>query len=343
MLKKLTLFAILSIGYFIPLKAQVVHKPDELFGVMKRSGLNYQPAELYIDIDQKNYSKLLNDSSLYHEDSDGHFLVKRIAVLPEAEAEWKLGEKSFLEDKNYKEAKKHYKNVLDVQNDYYPAKIRIGEAFDIEQDYEKSEAAYKQAISKNYVNYLPHYLIAKAYYAERNYEDAVNEISLAAILNRNDTRIQELMNEIYADAHLKYDDWVFSPQYKVFKGSKETDIKVLSKEGWSGYAIGKAIWQFEPGYAVNQGEKPGVTSALEEKECLQYLLYALNDDSKTKPADKAILSLQKVQEFKMMDGFIYYDVLLRQNPALVYQLPNNVIKTMKNYVIYAHGGAKPNK
>jgi len=341
MLKKLTLFAILSIGYFMPLRAQVVHKPDELFGTMKKSGLNYAVGELYIDIPQKDYSKLLNDSSLYHEDSDGHMLVKRIAITPEAEAEWKLGEKSFTQDKNYKEARKHYKNVLDVQNDYYPAKIRIGQTYDIEQDYEKAEAAYKQAISKNYVNYQPHLLIAQDYYNERNYEDAVNEIALAAVLNRNDIRTQELMNEIFADARMKYDDWIFSPQYSVFKGQKDKEIKVLSKEGWSGYAMGKAIWNYEPGYAEGQGEKPGITSALEEKECLQNLLYAVNDDSKPKSTDKAILNLQKVQEFKMMDSYIYYDILLRAQPSLVYQLPNNVIKSMKNYVIYAHGGSKP--
>ena len=152
----------------------------------------------------------------------------------------------------------------------------------------------------------------------------------------------EAMNEFYIDAHLTYNDWVFSPQVTVFKGQKENEIKVLSKQDWNGYAIGKAIWNFEPGYAESQGEKPGNPSVLQEKECLLSLI-AGQDTSETnkKHKDPGIVGLQKAGENKMMESYIYYEEFLPQHPSMVYQLPNNVIKRMKNYVLLAHGGKIP--
>ena len=150
------------------------------------------------------------------------------------------------------------------------------------------------------------------------------------------------MNEIYESVHLRYDDWVFTPQFKIFKGQKQNEVKIYSKNEWAGYATVAAIWEYEPGYAESQGEKPGVPSILQEKECLLSLL-AAQDDSKKINKDKSILNLQKAKEYRMTDSFILYEEFLREQPSMVYQLPNNVIKGMKNYVLLAHGGQIPKK
>jgi tetratricopeptide (TPR) repeat protein len=337
MLKKTIFFLVLSVGCFSVGFAQSVHKPAELLKIMKESKISYTLSELYIDINDKDYSQLLNQTNIYHDDSDGHMVAKKLVLSPEAVLEWNAAEKSFSVDSNFKEARKHYKNVTDIQPEYYPAFTRMGETYAKEKDFEKAISSFKKAISKNYVDYWPHWQLAAVYYKEKNYEDAVSEITLAHILDRNNRKIIESMIEIYADAHLIYDDWVFTPQVTIFKGQKENEIKVSSKEGWSGYAIGKAIWSYEPGYPESQGEKQGVPSLIQEKECLLSLLSTYNLD-KVKTADVGVTHLQQAKDNNMMDSFIYYEGFLREQPSYVYQLPNNVIKKMKNYVVMAHGG-----
>jgi tetratricopeptide (TPR) repeat protein len=228
MLKKFTLIVILSVGFIFRSHGQAVaHKPAELLKIMKDSKLTYTIGEMYIDIPEKDYSNYVNSPDIYHEDSDGHMVVKKLVLAKEAEGEWKLAEKAFLQDKNYKEARKHYKNVTEIQPDYYPAKIQTAKTYEQEDDNEKAIMSYKQAISKNFVDYLPHWLIAEAYLRDKNYDGAIDEITLASVLNRNDTSILQDMTEIYVRANLKYDDWEFNPQYTIFKGQKQNEIKVL--------------------------------------------------------------------------------------------------------------------
>ncbi len=341
MLNKIKFLLIFSLGYIISTYAQVAHKPAELADMMKNSKVSYNVGELYIDVPDDDYSNRLNETNIYREDSGDKTFIKKMVLAKEAQSEWYAGQRE-MEDKNYKEARKHYKNVLDIQQDYYPAKMQIAKTFEKEEDYEKAEANYKQAISKNYIDYLPHLLIAEDYRQENKMDDAINEITIASILNRNDTSILADLNEIYEDANLKYSDWVFTPQCKFFKGQKPNSIQVLSKKGWSGYATGKALWLYEPGYAASQGETAGKTSLLEEKECLLSLL-ASQDEHADADVPDYMVALKKAQENKLLDGFIYYEILLPQNPSLAYQLPNNVIKSIKNYVILGHGGEAPKK
>src|ERR1700722_6552490 len=152
MLKNITFIFILSISYIISGQGQAVaHKPADLVKIMKDSKLTYSIDTLYVDVQDKDYSNLVNEPNIYREDSGEQMLVKKMRLAKEAESEWNAAEKAFLKDNNYKEARKHYKNVLDIQQDYYPAKIQIAKTFEMEGDLEKAEASYKQAISKNYV------------------------------------------------------------------------------------------------------------------------------------------------------------------------------------------------
>src|ERR1017187_5127741 len=146
MLKKI--FPILIIVPFCILRsiAQDVHKPGDLLKIIQTSSLIYTPGELYIDIPDKDYSNLLTSTNIYAEDSGGKTVVKKLRLAKEADTEWNNAETAFIQDKNYKEARKHYKNVLDLQPDYYPAKIQIAKTFEKEGDYEKAESSYKQAI-----------------------------------------------------------------------------------------------------------------------------------------------------------------------------------------------------
>jgi len=341
MLKKICPVFIFSICYILTGNGQVVHKPDDLYKISHDSKLEYTVSKLNTPVPDNDYSNILNESGVYNEDSNGTTTLKKIHISGAAESEWGKGNSSF-RNKEYKDARQHYKNVLDIQPDYYPASVQIAKSFEGEEDYDKAVTAYKQAISKNYIDYTSHWYLADAYFNDRKYDDAVNEITIASILNRNDTAILADMKKIYLEAHLKFDYWIFTPQCKVSKDPKSREVKVQTKNDWEGYAIVKAIWEFEPGYAESQGEKPGIPSLLEEKECLTNLI-AGQDKHVDAVFEKPIAILKKAQEYKLIDGFAYYEELLPAHPSLAYQLPTNVIKTIKNYVVLGHGGEAPKK
>jgi tetratricopeptide (TPR) repeat protein len=340
MLRKI-LFALIILAGITPAKAQTVHKPSELLKIMTDSKLAYSIGEMESPIEPKDYSANVNGNYTYHEDSDGHMVVKTVSLSKEATEEFNAAEEAFAKTGNTKNARMHYQKVLEMQPDYFPAITYIAQTYEGEENYDKAVSTYKQAINKNYVDYMPHWFLADVYFKQKEYEDAADEITIASILNRNHPRIQESMKKIYEKAHLKYDDWVLTPQFEV-KGGKEKEVKVLGKDEWLGYAMGKAIWKFEPGYAEGQGEKQGVPSVIEEKECM-LCLFTVAENSKKKIKDKGILNLQKALENRMMDQFILYEEFFRWQPSIVYQLSNKTIKSMKDYVMLAHGGKKIKK
>ena len=319
-----------------------MHKPDDLYKITHGSTLVYTVNKLSENVPDKDYSGLHNEANVIKIDTGGKIIMTPILVSKAADSAWYAAENAFTEDKDYAGARQFYKTVLELQPDYYPASVQIGKSFEAEQNYEKAETAYKQAIAKNFIDYQSHWLLADAYHKDARYDEAVNEITLASILNRNDTAIISDMKEIYLDAHLKFDYWVFTPQYKISKKSGSREINIMTKPDWEGYATAKAIWKYEPGYAESQGEKPGVPSILEEKECL---LNLLADQDKHIDAEliKPINVIKVSQDLKLLDGFIYYEDLLPSNPALMYQLPISVIKNIKNYVVLGHGGEGPKK
>ena len=341
MLNKIFFTLLIWQGFILSAQSQTAaHKPADLLKILKASKMTYTVSDLNTDIPKADYSTLVNSPNMMHEDSNGQFVAKKVVRARAADSEWNAAEGFFKDDSNYKEARAHYRSVLDIDPDYYPAKIRIAQTFELEKDYEKAEANYKQAISKNFVDYLPHQLAADNYLREKKYEEAVDEISVASVLNRNDTSVQADLVRIYDKTRMKYGDWTFTPQYKLEKGQKDNEIMVQVKRGWYGYAIAKAIWKYEPGYA--QAENTDNVALTHERECLLNLL-AGHDSIKAKNVDPSISALADAQDYKLMDGFIYYEILLPAHPSLVYQLPNNVIKSIRDYTVLGRGGLPPKK
>ena len=342
MLKKITPILFISFIYILPGKSQTVHKAEDLYKISHGSFLRYEVSPLKEKVQDKDYSGLLNESGMIKIDTGSKVKITSVKRSKAADSAWNTAEYAFNDDKDYKAARQMYKTVLEIQPDYYPASVKTAKCFEAEENYEKAETAYKQAIAKNFIDYQTHWSLADAYHKDAKYDEAVTEITIASVLDRNDTAILSDMKEIYLDAHLKFDYWVFTPQYQLSKKSNSREVAVMTKPDWEGYAMAKAIWQYEPGYAVSQGEKPGKPSYFEEKECLLNLL-AGQDKHIDAELIKPINVLKVAQDLKLLDGFIYYEILLPQNPSMVYELPSNVIRSIKNYVILGHGGEGPKK
>jgi len=336
-MKKIVLLLAGMIANMVFIFAQDLHSPAEIMKIMEESELTYSIAELTEEIPVPDNSSNLNYNNVYKYDSAGNVLISVYNISEEAE-QIAIEAESFFSKGKTKEAREKYLEALEKDPGYYSVMTYIGQTYGIEEDYNSAKEWYKKVIEKNYIDYMAHWFLADIYIKTGEKKLAVMEITIANILNRNNPRIRFAMENIYKKNRLKVPDWVFNPQCRItFDDIDEVTIEYSNE--WLGYSLYKAVWSYEPGYRSSMGIVSEFTSTLEEKECLVGLItnISINKKSKKKPVFKA---LNKALDNQMIDEFILYEILLPQYPYVAYQLPEEAIKLVVEYVVQVRGGKK---
>jgi len=161
---------------------------------------------------------------------------------------------------------------------------------------------------------------------------AVDEITIARILNRNNRNIKKSFDNIFLRTKRDTTDWYFNPQMKITKPSENT-VSVAMDEKWTGYGISKALWMYEPGYPESMGVTKGQYSILEDRECLISLVIAqTNAKTKIKGIPEFTV-LKQAAENKHLDDYILFEIILPKTPSVAYQLPEKTILEIKDYIL----------
>ena len=148
------------------------------------------------------------------------------------------------------------------------------------------------------------------------------------------------LNEIYKAKKIKYHDWCFNPQYKLEEKNAET-TKIYFQSDWLGYSLVKAVWKFEPDYRKSMGMSENTISTLEEKEALIAIAYTLTKKKMKKyPEFKA---LKLAIENDMLNEYIFYEIILPENPIYASYLTEEFIQSIKKYVIEVRCNVKSKK
>lgn len=328
MLKKSSaVFAILSI-LAIKVIAQEFHTPDEIYTIMEKSNLTYEISALENKLLPPDRSDKLLIHNFYREFENGQFVSYRYETDKKAEALLKKAEQHF-QKLETSDARKFYLEVYQRDSSYHKVLTYIAQTYGMEQDYESAVLYYKKAIEANFIDYMAHWFLADIYKHQGKLDEAVEEITLAMVLNRNNPRIKASMAEIYNKSQLNAGTWTFHPQIKIDSVAKNT-IKVEVDEVWLGYGLYKAVWQYEPGYKAAMGVEGFSYSMTEEKECLVSLALALEDETYQKLPVFKTLSTALDQE--MLDAYVMYEILLPEYPEIALQLSEEAIFTIKDYV-----------
>ena len=325
-----------------PSYAQELHTPAQIIQIMSESDLKYiigdldittfnNSAEnlpiidhgLYIEPDQAGILQLKNYNRLY----DKHSSMREI--LNQAE-------KSYLNGKMSK-ARKAYLKFLSAEPKNSQLMTYIGQTYGMEQEYDKAKQWYIKAIKTNFIDYLAHWLLADIYVVKGNKLDAVKEITVAHVLNRNNPRLFDKLEEIYAFAGFKYQEWKFKPIYSI---SKQNDSTIVLKHDaqrpeWMIYMLCKAMWTFEPGYKEKMlNTTTEIPRIVEEKECLLNLVTAYKTQHGEKKSEiEAINKILEAMEKKQLNEFILYEILLKENPLVVYSGGKKAIQEIVKYVL----------
>lgn len=310
--------------------SQKIHDPAQILQIMEKSSVSYELDVLSSPILCPDRSDNLNYNSVYRIKTDSSIMTYSYALKPEAKPFLDKAEYHF-SNRNIDSARIYYEKVLEIDPTYYKAMTYIGQMYGTKRDMDKSLEWYNKAIHANYIDYLAHWFIADIYRMKGDLKDAVDEITIAMILNRNNPRLKETRNEIYKLAKRKQDDWCFVPQYKIV--SNDNSVKISFNEIWLGYAMAKALWQYEPGYKQSMGVQENVYSSLEDKECLLVLIAGLINSKTNIKKYPELTTLKKAIERDFLNEYIFYEIVLPEHPNVAYQLSEDFISRIKEYVL----------
>ena len=333
--RKLLLITLLLLSV-IPARSQDIHTPSELFAIMAESSITYELGILDKEIKAPDRSNQVNYNNVYRVIDGDRILTKEYQPSIESKKFVDQAERLFrLSD--YNGAREQYQLALQTDPSLYYIMTYIGQTYGMQKDFEKAIEWYQKSIQANYIDYMAHWFMADAYKELKDLDNAVDAITTARILNRNNPRIYLSMQAIYKLKKIKTPDWTFTPQVELDSVSENT-IKVTVQEDWFGYGVAKALWTYDTDYRKKQGAKPGSFSTTEEIECIIGLLTSF--DKKRAKKDPMIKTLNKSIEDKQLIAFIFYEIILPKHPYVAYQLNDQIISDMKEYVVKTRGRKK---
>jgi tetratricopeptide (TPR) repeat protein len=335
MKKGLITLGILVFG-FSGVFGQKIHTPSEILDIMDKSPVSYQVMALEKEIPAPDRSNKLNPNDCYRVIDEDGISTYRYEIDSTTHDYLKKAE-DYFHSRKFTLARNMYLKALAADSSFYEVMTYIGQTYGIEGNFDKAIEWYKKTISLNYIDYMAHWFLADAYKTKGNLDKAVDEITMAMILNRDNPRIKKSFNNIYQLKKLKTTDWVFNPQIEIDSIGKNK-VKVAFATDWLGYAMVKALWKYEPGYRQSMGMEKASFSTTEERECLLSLMAAF--DKKTLKKHSEFRALKMAVDKGMVDDFIFYEIFLPEHPIVAYQLPQEFLTSIKNYVVEIRGHLK---
>lgn len=317
--------------------SQDFHSPLEVLKLLTDSELTYDIGMIEeSSIEPESGSEpLLLDHGLYLEQSGRSQKLQQYRypgpqsdVLAKAEAALQAGQTAV--------ARESYLGLLNFQPKNSQIMTYVGQTFGLEGSWAEAEKAYLKAIDLNFIDYMAHWFLSDVYLRQGKNEEALQQVILAHLLNRNNPRIFAALNDTLRANGSRYDDWVFHPIYRMSKVSEITIRLEFEKANsvWLPYVLVKALWAFEPGYREsmlrNTTELPRL---IEEKECLLNVMAGhANKHGDAKSDVPAINKLIEATHSKNLSNFILYECLLREDPSLAFRINPDHLEALAAYL-----------
>jgi tetratricopeptide (TPR) repeat protein len=317
--------------------AQDIHTPTEIILMMTNSSTKYKVDYLKDKINCEDYSSKLNTNDYYRVEDNGNISIYKYKLKQKAAQYFDIAETFFSKEK-LDSALVYYKKAYDEDTSAYQALTYIGQCNGLLLNNDVAVKYYKMAIDKNYIDYMAHWFLCDIYCVEGNYEDAAKEITIAQVLNRNNPRIQKKLADVYKRARIKWNDFCFNPQVKIVDLGGADSVSLAFDEIWMMYAFTKAAWGYEKGYRESMGQKKTEYSVLEEIESLVVLFTSLKKADKNYNNIPELVALEKAINAKMLNSYIYYEIMLVKYPISAYLFPREDLDRTVDYVMKVRAG-----
>ncbi len=298
---------------------------------MDESSVSYTLKSLDAPIRTEITDRPVFTNDFYRVETDSGLIVKQYELSENAGELFQKAEDCF-EKGDLVQARKYYEEVLKVEPTYYKCLVYIGDTYLQSRYFNEALKFYEQAVEANPIDYLAHWGLAHACLLLGQKDRAVREITIAKVLNRNNPRLQQMLNTIYAAKKMVYNDWYFEPQYALseeYNEEREKNVVVISySDFWLPYAMVDAVWKYEPGYADEMGDDP--YGLVQNKEAVAALLTVGDKKMKKQVAFKV---LQAALDERKFDAYQIYEYLLPQYPAFAMLLSDDNLQQLADYVL----------
>ncbi len=313
--------------------AQDLHTPKEIFEILKESSLTYMVEISNFENIPEDRKDNLNINDYYRVSGPEGEKIHMYDKTEETEDLLKRANENY-NRKIYSDARKIYEQILEIDPNYFLMMTYIGQTYEAENNHKVAKEWYLKSIEKNYIDFLAHWLLAEQYYIDGMLDEAVSEITIAKILDRNNPRIDKFMKKIYSAKKLTFQNWTFNPHCHVEK-KNEKEVLISSDDTWLGYGMVKAAWKFEPGYRESMGSNKEEFSFTEAKEGI--LALSIQFNPKTFKNYPDIKALNFAIENKMTEAYILYEILLPDYPGAVRNFSEESIESIKEYILLVRG------
>ncbi len=340
MQKFLLLFSFIFISTI--LIAEQFTDPKDALKMLDESGKSFKLEILEKEEpfkDTKTYDKL-NTPDYYQISSNNFISLHRISLKEEEAKFFKKAEDLFLK-KKFKEAREYYEKTLEKAPDFFIAKTYIAQMYRLEGNYKDSKKWYLDAIKSNYIDYMAHYGLSTVYMEEKDYRNALNEIVIAHILNRNNPRIIANLKIIANANNFVFDDEYFTPKIKFTENKNGLITLTAYKEEWAWYGICQTLWKYLDGYREKRSKDASGSEDISEetKECLLYVInqnmlpeLEKKPDKENKNLDPQVKRLINAYKTGMLLSFIYYEEIFPEYPITAYAMPQETLENIKKYI-----------
>jgi len=327
---KKSLFAIITLSLILTpfCFAQKKNGIQQAMEAMRDSKIVYSLKELNKPIPVPDRTGNLTTIA-YQEKTDKGTKYKVFKLEGEAKKVEHAAELDF-ENKHYADAREKYKRVMLIDPSQTWMMTLIAQTYGFEGKLNEAESWYKKSIEANYIDYLAHWMISDIYMLKGDKKKALQEISIAKVLNRNNPRLEQKRKTIYAANGLEAKTWTFNPQVRIEK-TTPNNITVSSDTVWTVYAIVKTAWEMEPGYREMKAQtlKNLDLETLKNLECLEGLI----GPNEQKEGIEVIERLKKALSTDQVHSFIFFEIELLDHPEEALYLSKEQIQRLVDYQI----------
>lgn len=321
------------------------HSPAEFYEIMNKSTVTYN-----LRIVDELTPFVLNENSMESYSINPYHRIKyesvnKYSIIIDIPTE-KIASLFSLADLesekgNYQACQKIYLQALSLDSTYFKTWTYLGDVYYTLGEYETAEKCVLKSIELNDVGYQEYFILADIYNKTGRNEDAINAISYAYMLNKNNPTLQKALYGLLNRNGLKLRQKRLQFPFQIKKtGVSECEIQIRKEDGnrWIPMANCLACWEMEPSFR-SQLQKENNWSAKVNmyKECL------FNQGVTMETMKQKGIKLSQNEEllrdalFNMyINAIVYWEILAGELPQSILYLPkserDHIVEYIKKFV-----------
>lgn len=303
----------------------------------KANEMHLQPTDLVqFSLDQYAISPLL----YIKEQKNGEFELstsiphQQIATLFEKAVEE-------LEKNNLEEVKKLYEKAYRIDSMYFKTASNLGDAFSFLGEYERAEHYLKKSIKMNSAGYQEYLFLADVYDKTGKNQQALDAITYAFMLNKNNPNLQQCLKKILKKNNLQIDERRLEFPFNIRKtGVRECVVQYTDSNAykWEPMANCMACWRMEPDLQIKlQSEEMFTYKVKMYRECLLNQGFYFDEMKRRgEPLSYKEERFLNTIKDRYINSIVYWEIIAGEEPHVMYLISDAermlVVSYIKKYV-----------